>query len=569
MGKLIGRLSIKSALTATLVLFAVLLFVMGALGYLGGEKGLSSVLEIDRVAVRQVDLVNQANIERLKIIVNADAYREALRGNRFTSEGDKGVKLQSMRVSSGSAREMYEAYREVPEGMPEKPLVDALAAAFAPLLDVLDQQIQALEAGDLVAYAKLGEQQLPLVSAYEDALRLYLNHSAEKMDRLLADYQSMHRLFSMIALALLGVALATLAAVRFGLQRVIVQPLAEAVDHLQRLAKADLSRPIKVTSTNEVGQLLAAMREMQDSLSRIVASVRDGSGSILVGAQQIAGGNADLSSRTEQQAASLEETAASMEQLTATVKQNADNARQASSLASDASSAAGEGREVVGRVVSTMQEINESSRQISNIIGVIDSIAFQTNILALNASVEAARAGEQGRGFAVVAGEVRNLAGRCADAAREIKALIEDSSRRVRDGSVLVDQAGKTIGDVVNAVRRVTDIIDEISAASQEQSAGIAQINTAISQMDEVTQQNAALVQEASAASESLSDQAHALERAVEVFRLSGERSRQAAVTRGRGAEPRDLPGRQAAPIAAEPSRKRAVASAEEQWESF
>ncbi|MNF24090.1 Methyl-accepting chemotaxis protein I [compost metagenome] len=567
MQSFLNRISIKGALTATLVLFAVLLVVMSALGYTGGVKGLTTVLEIDRVAVRQVDLVNQANIERLKIIVSADAYSEALRAKRFASEGDKGVKLQSMRVSSGSAREMYEAYREVPEGAPEKPLIDTLAGAFAPLLDLLDQQIQALEDGDLQGYARLNEQQASMASGYEDALRLYLNHNAEKMDGLLADYEDMHRMFSMIALGLLGAALAILIAVRYGLQRVIVQPLAEAAGHLQRLAKADLSQPIEIRSRNEVGQLLAAMRDMQESLARIVGSVREGSSSILVGAQQIAGGNADLSSRTEQQAASLEETAASMEQLTATVKQNADNARQASALANDASSTAGEGREVVGRVVETMQQITDSSQQIANIIGVIDSIAFQTNILALNASVEAARAGDQGRGFAVVAGEVRNLAGRCAEAAREIKALIEDSTRRVRDGSQLVDQAGKTIGEVVGAVRRVTDIIDEISAASQEQSAGIAQVNTAIAQMDEVTQQNAALVQEASAASASLADQAHNLEGAVEVFRLSGETSRQMAAPRA-DAGARGLPPRPPQ-VQAEAQRKRPVAAAEEQWESF
>ncbi|THG86437.1 methyl-accepting chemotaxis protein [Pseudomonas sp. A-1] len=286
-----------------------------------------------------------------------------------------------------------------------------------------------------------------------------------------------------------------------------------------RIAAGDLSVRID-TSKAASGSVVQAMGRMQESLTRVVGAVRASSDSIATGSAQIASGNIDLSSRTEQQAASLEETAASMEELTSTVRQNADNARQASTLACDASSTADLGRAVVLQVVDTMQGINESSQRISSIINVIDSIAFQTNILALNASVEAARAGEQGRGFAVVASEVRSLASRSADAAHEIRGLIGESTRRVEDGALLVERAGKTMADVVAAARRVTDIIDEISAASQEQSDGIAQVNSAVAQMDQVTQQNAALVQEASAASASLAEQAQKLQEAVAVFRL-------------------------------------------------
>jgi methyl-accepting chemotaxis protein len=261
---------------------------------------------------------------------------------------------------------------------------------------------------------------------------------------------------------------------------------------------------------------------MNDSLGRIVGEVRSGTDTIATASSQIAAGNLDLSSRTEQQASSLEETASSMEALTSTVKQNADNARQANQLAGSASEIALKGGVVVAQVVATMDSINASSKKIVDIIGVIDGIAFQTNILALNAAVEAARAGEQGRGFAVVASEVRNLAQRSAAAAKEIKGLIGDSVEKVDAGAKLVDQAGTTMGEIVESVKRVTDIMGEITAASQEQTSGIEQINQAISQMDQVTQQNASLVEEAAAAAESLQDQAGNLARVVSVFKLDG-----------------------------------------------
>ncbi len=305
--------------------------------------------------------------------------------------------------------------------------------------------------------------------------------------------------------------------------RAITLPLAEALGIARRVAGGDLSAAIIVTSTDETGHLLLAMKEMSENLQRIVADVRGGTDMIATASSQIAVGNADLSSRTEQQAGSLEETASSMEELTSTVRQNADNARQANQLALSATHVATQGGAVVSQVIATMGSINDSSRKIVDIIGVIDGIAFQTNILALNAAVEAARAGEQGRGFAVVASEVRNLAQRSAAAAKEIKDLIGTSVDQVGVGSRLVEQAGATMGEIVESVRRVTDIISEISAASAEQSSGIDQINEAIIQMDMVTQQNAALVEQAAAAAESLQDQAGTLASAVSVFRLRGD----------------------------------------------
>ncbi len=302
--------------------------------------------------------------------------------------------------------------------------------------------------------------------------------------------------------------------------RSITRPLHEAVNVAQTVASGDLTSRIVVQSKDETGQLVQALKDMNESLKKIVGEVRVGTETIATASSQIASGNQDLSSRTEEQASSLEETVAAMEELTSTVKQNADNARQANQLAVSASEVAVKGGAVVSQVVDTMGSINASATKIVDIIGVIDGIAFQTNILALNAAVEAARAGEQGRGFAVVAGEVRNLAQRSAAAAKEVKTLIGDSVDKVDVGSKLVTEAGATMDEIVASVRRVTDIMGEITAASEEQSAGIEQINQAMSQMDQVTQQNAALVEEAAAAAESLQGQAGNLAQVVGVFKL-------------------------------------------------
>ena len=317
--------------------------------------------------------------------------------------------------------------------------------------------------------------------------------------------------------------LAVLASIVGGylITRSITKPLRQAVDVADRVAEGDLSVPIVVDSRDEVGQLLTSLQHMQQSLIKTVANVRSNAEGVSTASVQIAQGNQDLSGRTESQASALEETAASMEQLGSAVKNNADNARQANQLAQAASTVAIQGGEVVGQVVETMKGINDSSRRISDIIAVIDGIAFQTNILALNAAVEAARAGEQGRGFAVVASEVRSLAGRSADAAKEITSLISASVERVERGSALVDKAGATIAEVVGSIRRVTDIMGEISAASSEQSSGVAQVGEAVTQMDHATQQNAALVEEMAAAANNLKSQAEDMVQAVAFFKLT------------------------------------------------
>jgi methyl-accepting chemotaxis protein len=375
----------------------------------------------------------------------------------------------------------------------------------------------------------------------------------------------------LIAAAVLAVLLAIAAAII--ITRSIVRPLDAAVKVARTVAAGDLTSDIQVTSKDETGQLMQALKDMNTALQTMVGEVRSGSDTIASASAEIASGNLELSSRTEQQASSLEETASSMEEMTSTVKQNADNARQANGLAATASDVARKGGAVVAQVVDTMGAINASSRKIVDIISVIDGIAFQTNILALNAAVEAARAGEQGRGFAVVASEVRNLAQRSASAAKEIKTLIDDSVQQVELGSKLVGDAGTTMDEVVTSVQRVTDIMAEISSASREQESGIEQINMAITEMDSVTQQNAALVEEAAAAAGSLEEQSAALAKLVSRFVVHG-----AAVTPVRVPAPRQvMPARVrvtapravvAAPAAgALPAR--AAKAQEAEWETF
>lgn len=401
----------------------------------------------------------------------------------------------------------------------------ALGASAQAVQDQIQQSLQMAER-DVVQAAELQLASKDYFDAFTrtiEALNALNNQSLASLDQALqARVATLQRRLLGVALALV-LTLSATSAMALVFVRSMTRPLSQAVALSRSVAQGDLSGAPLPHGTNEVGQLLQALMQMRSQLTQVVRQVRSGSESVATASVQIAQGNTDLSARTESQASALEETAASMEQLSSTVRQNADSARQASQLAHNASAVAEQGGAVVAQVVDTMQGINASSQKIADIIGVIDSIAFQTNILALNAAVEAARAGEQGRGFAVVASEVRSLAGRSAEAAREIKSLISTSVERVGQGSALVDRAGATMSEVVNAIRRVSDIVGEISTASHEQSLGVAQVGEAVMQMDQVTQQNAALVEEMAAAAGSLNAQAQDLVQVVALFRLGAE----------------------------------------------
>ncbi len=469
---------------------------------------------------------------------------------------------ETTKVASAAAKKVDEMVTS-PEGKALIAEINKAREAYrVPRADALKRHMSGENVSEVV------EKQLkPLSLSYLDALSRFEQRQKDLYEKALIEAEQAARLGEQIMAGVGLVALALGIFFAVVIARSIVRPIQQAADNLKLVAEGDLTQDIRAEGHDEAAELLRSLAAMQASLRQIVARVRQGSESVATASAEIAQGNQDLSSRTESQASALEETAASMEELGSTVKQNADNARQANQLAQSASTVAVQGGEVVAQVVDTMKGINESSKKIADIINVIDGIAFQTNILALNAAVEAARAGEQGRGFAVVASEVRSLAGRSADAAKEIKTLIDDSVQRVGQGSTLVDQAGTTMTEVVSSIRRVTDIMGEISAASTEQSQGVAQVGEAVTNMDQATQQNAALVEEMAAAASSLKGQANDLVQAVAVFKLA--QGQGAAVVQHRTAsspsQPASTPSAARAlpkPVAPKPAAKAPVAAA-------
>jgi methyl-accepting chemotaxis protein-1 (serine sensor receptor) len=511
-----SRMTIRLRLALMMVGIGVLAIVVGVTGLIGMRHANARVQQTYSVqlagAVALAD--SDANLLRYRLVLDRAAMATGASDIKDTVE-----RAKMFRDKSDAA---WKQYRALPAEPQERQLAEAAEALRNTFLhDGAEVLLRAVQANDQAGAAKIMQDIMPVLYRPLGDKITALDHM--QMDIAHAGYEAGEReqaSLSTLTTALLVVGIVVGGLLTWALRRSITLPLARAVEQAEHITRGDLTHTIHVVRADETGRLLLALQRMQESLQKMVGQVRTGSDSIASATEQIAAGNTDLSQRTEQQASSLEQTASSMEQLTSIVKQNADNARQASTLAVNASDIAVKGGEVVGRVVETMAGINDSSKKIADIIGVIEGIAFQTNILALNAAVEAARAGEQGRGFAVVAGEVRSLAQRSATAAKEIKELIGDSVGRVRNGSALVEEAGTVIDEVVLAVKRVTDIMGEISAASEEQSAGIEQVNQAVTQMDAATQQNAALVEQASAAAMSLEEQAQVLRTAVARFQV-------------------------------------------------
>ncbi len=511
-------LTIRSGLAATIAGYTLLLVLVIAAAtwcIYAGNASLKAMYLDDTAALLHLKTSSE------RMLVLRGGFREM---EQIISAGqDAKPQLERLHQLLSQSDEELDAYRRLHEpDAAEKSLLETLQARRQALLDqVLRRSLSQLDADNMIDFlATQREAPVALFTAYEEAIEaleaFQVARERARFER--ADARFHRALWALGATGLFALLIGLIA--QRALMQAIVKPINMAVEHFNRIATGDLTSTVTVARENEMGFLLGALKRMQDGLAMTVRQVRSSTGTIVSDARAIAGGNLDLSGRTEQQAASLQEAAASVEQLTATVQQNANNARNARAHAADASRIAMRGGEAMQLVVTTMDEITDSSTRIGGIVGVIDGIAFQTNILALNAAVEAARAGEQGRGFAVVAAEVRNLAQRSGAAAREIKALIGESTQKVAGGSKLVADAGSTLAELVRAVERLDAIMADISLASDEQSIGIEQVNVTVTQMEETMQRNAALVEEASAAAMSLEEQSRRLSEAVAQFRL-------------------------------------------------
>ena len=518
---MLKNLKIRTGLLAVLTLFVLALAGATGMGWLFAKTADDAVDDLNRVSTEQTRPLYETQVLLLRTritLVAAYLDVQAGRATQAQTSVDQAAKFLT------DARQRYAVYQQVPKVTEAaKKLTADMDGVFTAYVRSIDALGEALKQQSAEGYVTAVANARAADARFEERVVAFLNHTERRAADIntASDLRYVQAEISAIVMLVLALILA-IGCWRF-ISRQVLTPLKDAAVHFDRIASGDLTQRVAVGADNEIGVLFAALKRMQDSLTRTVAEVRRSVNEINTGAAEISSGNTNLSSRTEEQAASLEETAASMEELATAVKQNTEHAHQANALAAESRGVALRGGQAVEQVVETMSRISGSSRRIAEIVSVIDGIAFQTNILALNAAVEAARAGEQGKGFAVVAGEVRSLAQRSAQAAREVKDLIEQSTSNVDNGASQVREAGETMQEIVTSVQRVTQIMAEITEASTEQSIGIDQINRAVTQMDDVTQQNAALVEQAAAAASSLEDQAKRLAATAAFFKVPAE----------------------------------------------
>ncbi|TDX27572.1 methyl-accepting chemotaxis sensory transducer with TarH sensor [Modicisalibacter xianhensis] len=553
--------SVKSTLTAALVLLVALSAAISGLGFYANDVSGDSLDELREINVKQSNTLNRAQVNILRARVMLEMYASSA-----VTQDDAQVQQLPVdaRKALERAKERFATFETIPVGDNSRrdPYVDAIKAAYnALVIETIEPLLANPQRFEIrMAQGDLTERSV----AFDNAIKDFIHYAETRGQELIAKTDRTSSIIEVTGVVLLILALGAAIVLRIGLIRIVIRPLNGALAHFDRIANGDLTGKVEDRGTNEIGQLYAGLRGMQEKLTTLVKSLRSNSDSVFTGAGEIASGSQDLSSRTEEQASALQETASSMEQMASTVRHNTDSAVEADRLSGLASQAAENGGKEVQQTVNLMRDIAASARKVNDIIEVIDSIAFQTNILALNASVEAARAGEQGRGFAVVANEVRSLASRSAASAKEIRTLIEATTTQIEAGAEQAERSGVTINETVTSIRQVSKLMSEISSATQEQNSGIEQVNVAITQMDSVTQQNASLVEQTSAAAASLEEQAQQLANLIATFRIAES----GGATRPR-AQALPQPQAKAPALPAKKSLKQSAVKQEEEWAEF